>query len=95
MTEEVIGWLDRLSVLADELASDHRELAQLLVSEKQAKLDGWREAHQETQGVREKLGEINGYPVTEEIFQLKGEMAARIEERDHLRLLVDIHTRGT
>jgi hypothetical protein len=93
VTPEVTGWLDRLGVLAGELASDHRELAQLLTSEKQAKLEGWQNASSDRDAA--KLGEIQGFPVTEEIFKLKGEMAARIEERDYLRLMVDIHTRST
>lgn len=83
-----------MNELADALTIDHRELAQLLMSEKQAKLEAWQAAQDQPQGVRDKLGEIAGYPVTEEIFRLKGEMAARIEERDNLRFLLDIYTRS-
>lgn len=63
----------------------HRELATLLVAEKNAKINAYAQA-QGTDKNREHVASFNSLNITGDIFKLKGNIAALEALRDDIRL---------
>lgn len=87
----VAAWSTREEALARhravtvELMDLHRELAQLLAAEKEAKVRAYAQA-QGTDKNREQTASFNALNLTTDIFKLKGEIEAWNALRDDIRI---------
>lgn len=80
--------LDRLHAITTELVEHHRSLALLLAAEKEGRVAAWHNATADSVSGRDRVADFNIVPVTVDILVLKGDIAALIEERDYIRLLL-------
>lgn len=80
--------LKRHGELARELSELHRELAEVLGAEKTAKVQSFMAAPGGTDRQRDQASTANALGSTKEVFKLRGEIDALVEERDHIRLLL-------
>lgn len=81
--------LQRLNQLAAELAQAHRELADLLATEHEAKVQSWFASDETTIQGRDRIASLNALHLSLDIIKQKGEIAAMMEERDNLRFQVE------
>lgn len=82
--------LDRLHEIVTELVSKHAELGDLLAAEKEGRVAAWHEAQADSVSGRDRIAEFNITPLSKDILVLKGEIAALIEERDYITLLLTL-----
>jgi hypothetical protein len=80
--------LDKLEQLSLDLAEHHRELAQLLMAEKEAKIEAFDYSDASTVRQRDHEADRLALPLTRDILKIKGEIAALTELRDYLRLVL-------
>jgi hypothetical protein len=74
--------------ISRELGDLHRELAECLVAERQAKFQAYQASSETSFAGRERTGELHSLPLTCDILRLKGEIAALTEEKEFLRLVL-------
>lgn len=84
--------LDRLHAIVQELVDNHHQLGDLLAAEKQGRVESWHAAQPGSDSVsaRDRIAEFNIVPLAKDILILKGDIAALIEERDYIRLLLQL-----
>lgn len=81
------GCLERHGAIAVELADLHRELGNVLATEREAKITTALAA-EGTDRYRENAAGFNALESTKAVFDIRGNIAALEEERDHLRYLL-------
>ncbi len=79
----------RLRAVTMELASSHRDLAETLGAELEAKVEAYRGSESSSESGRRLDGTIHASPFTVDVFKLKGEIAALLEERFYLERLLE------
>lgn len=80
--------LGRLKDITRELIGLHYRLALLLEAETLGKAKVYMESEDRTVSGREREASVTAAPTTGDIILLKGEIAAYVEERDYLRLVI-------
>lgn len=84
--------LKRLHEIVIELVEHHRSLALLLAAEKEGRVAAWHEAQpidgKDSVSWRDRISDFNITPLSTDIIKLKGEIAALIEERNYIQLLL-------
>lgn len=80
--------LAKLSDISSSLATSHRELADLLSAEHNAKTRAWFEATSQYISERDRIADLNALDLSLDIIKLKGEIAALEAERSFLEFNV-------
>lgn len=78
-----------LAYTVGQLMQSRRELADLLAAEHEGKVEAWARSEATAINQRDREAAHVITPLTIEIIQLKGEVAAFEEERDFLRQWID------
>jgi hypothetical protein len=79
-----MNYIDRLEEVTKELASLHREMAQILMLERRAKIETWMASEEGTIKGRERISDFNSMEFTIDRMKLEGEIRAHTEEKDYL-----------
>ena len=83
--------LEELEQVSYRIANEHRELGQLLLAEKQAKVHGFAGAATlKTISERENVGALQALNITEDIFKARSELASLEARRDYLRVAIEV-----
>lgn len=83
--------LDALQATADDLATAHRELAELAHVQKQQYVEAWWNDASESVTARDRSADYATLHLTTEIIKIKGEIAALQVEWETQRFILD-HT---
>lgn len=84
------GLVEILCDVTSQLVGLAEELAMIQAAEKRARAQGFMGSSSETLGGRERDAEFNSLDLTCTVFELRGRIRALEEERDLLRLLIDL-----
>ncbi len=82
--------VERLIQVVEELAGLHKELAAVLQAERQAKINTFAQSQAETVTAREREANLMSLDMTCAVYDVKGQIEALVEERDLLRLLIEV-----
>lgn len=80
--------LDRLHALTTELADDHRELATVLRSENECRVQTWMST-EGTDGQRSHAARLQALSFSSDVFTIKGNIAALETERTYLLTVIE------
>lgn len=81
--------IDRLCIVASELATGFDELAMVYEDEKRSKIQGYVESQETTHAGREREAQHRALDATIEVFRVRAQQDALAEERNLLRLLIE------
>ena len=90
---ELEALLARLAGVAATLADLGAEIAQARSDEVGAKASGWNSTVETGVTARDRAARFSATPATQTVFELEGMRAGLCEERDFLRLLIDVRVR--
>lgn len=76
--------LSRLEKVTTTLSQLHRELAQVLIAERQAKVESFLGTQDLHAQARDRQADAYAVSLSVEVFKLRGEISALTEERDYL-----------
>lgn len=78
----------RLAVLSAELRQDYVEEANVHSAERQAKAHAWQASQATTGQARDREADWQALPNTLALLELRGQIKAREEERDHIMFVI-------
>lgn len=81
--------LQQLESVTTELAACHRELAQLLMAEKEGKVRSWVESNEDTVTSRDRWSDFHVLDHSLEVLRIKGEVLAHEATLRYLTLLLE------
>lgn len=81
--------LSQLEYTTTELASSHRELAQLLAAEKEGKIRSWVASEESSVTSRDRWADHMVMDLTLDIIKLKGEINALEATRTYLVIVIE------
>ncbi len=88
--EDLNFFLDRLSDIEDELASQRRQLDSLVIAHNTGRLTSWFEVSASTLGERDKLADYEVLELSKEIAMKRTEIRIREDERDHIKFCLGV-----
>lgn len=80
---------ERMFCLTEELASLHRELAQILMAEKEGRVQSYIASDETSIQGRDRVADFQVAPLSIDALKIKGEIAALNEEKHVLSLLIE------
>lgn len=81
--------LTQLEQVSKDLAACHRELAQVLMAEKEGRVRTFMASNEGAVNARDRQADINVLDLSVDILKLKGEIAALEAERAFLVILIE------
>lgn len=87
-SDTVAAHLDRLRSISTELGQLQKELAQVLIAERQAKLQAWMANEQSSVQARDRYADFNAVGYTVDVFRLRADILALEAERDYIHFAV-------
>lgn len=85
---DINSLLNRLAILTRDLADDHKELATVLKSENECKVQAYLST-EGTEGYKSHVARLQALNLTGDVFTLKGAIAAKEAERTYLLTAID------
>lgn len=80
--------LAQLELATKELAACHRELAQVLMAEREGRVRSYLQSDETSVSGRDRQADVNVLDLTLDMLKIKGEIAALEADRDYLGMVI-------